>query len=407
MSDLYRKEAFDSRIKGFSNPVTISGSIAVSAMLAGILVVIVGYAIFGAFTNYTRRAIVVGYLQPESGSVSIVTANSGQLLIEIANGADVEKGQRIARVREAVSDTAGQSLLSLEISSMERSLVLFQTRLNLMKSKLPALGTQAIIAMEQHVSKIELAKVQLQTREREVTLAKETLERKQKLFQRGLLAKAGLEESEQRMIIAQQARAESESNLALLKATTRQLELDAAAQKVDVEQSVIIIEREISALEGRLVQSKARQESGIFAPVSGTLTYATAQNGEVVTGGAELFQVTPTNVDMQATLLAPSSAIGFVQPNDVIQIRYSAFPYREHGVFTGTILKMDNTAQLPDAINAPVRLSEPVYQIVVKVDQNPISKSGQPLRLVPGMTLEASIIIDEKPLLFWLLDPVL
>ena len=109
---------------------------------------------------------------------------------------------------------------------------------------------------------------------------------------------------------------------------------------------------------------------------------------------------------MQAVLLAPSSAVGFVKPNDRVQLRYAAFPFREHGVFTGTIVQMDKTEQLPSELDAPIMVSEPVYRIIVDVEQPPISKKKKSLRLASGMTLEASIIIDQRPLLFWLLDPI-
>ena len=64
---MYRREAFESRIKGFSNPVSIRGSLAVHALLAGIFTVAAGLIAFGLFTDYAHRAVAPGYLQPAGG----------------------------------------------------------------------------------------------------------------------------------------------------------------------------------------------------------------------------------------------------------------------------------------------------------------------------------------------------
>jgi hypothetical protein len=94
---MYRKEAFESRIKGFSNPVSIRGSLAVHVLRVGIFTVAAGLEAFGLFTNDTRRAVVLGYLQPASGSVVISALRPGRLSVDVPSGADVSKGQRITR----------------------------------------------------------------------------------------------------------------------------------------------------------------------------------------------------------------------------------------------------------------------------------------------------------------------
>ena len=90
-----------------------------------------------------------------------------------------------------------------------------------------------------------------------------------------------------------------------------------------------------------------------------------------------------------------------------MSIRYEAYPYRENGIFSGRVTAIDNTAQFPTAFSAPIGGDQPVYRIYAEVDQSPASKRGEELQLFSGMVLEASITADEKPVLLWLLDPVL
>ncbi len=94
---MYRREALESRIKGFSNPVSIRGSLAVHALLAGIFAVAAGLIAFGLLADYTRRAVVPGYLQPVGGSVTLSALRPGRLSVDVSNGTQIEKGRRIAR----------------------------------------------------------------------------------------------------------------------------------------------------------------------------------------------------------------------------------------------------------------------------------------------------------------------
>jgi len=404
---LYRKEAFESRIKGFSNPITITGSMSVSLMLTGIFLFVAGLIAYAALTEYTRKVEVMGYLRPETGSVNVISNKAGQLRIEIANGAIVSKGQLIARISEINTDPNGQPLLALEIKSLEQTIELLLARLELYNMKSVSLEEQRELLLEQHGEKIKFAQANVITREKELVFATDALTRSNILFEKELISLAVLEEDKQRIIIAEQDLFNEKNQVEILKSQTRQLELDIELQMIEFEQSKNAMETEIGSLNGQLTQVKAREEFGVFAPISGIITYSSAQQEEFTAIGRVLFQIIPDKTDLIANLLAPSSAIGFVESGDIIQIRYAAFPYREQGVFNGTITNMNNTSQLSGAINSPIQISEPVYQISVEIEQTPRNKSGQVLRLVSGMVLEASIVIDKKPLLLWMLDPVI
>ena len=404
---MYRQEALESRVKGFSNPVTITGSLAVHLMLAGIFLVAAGLIAFGLLTDYTRRAAVAGYLSPESGSISVTATRAGQLFVEIPSGASVAAGDKLARIVGYDVDATGRSLLELEIQGLQEAKALVGERLDLARSRLDPLRDQEALALAQHQRDIASAKTLVSSRQAQLDIAAEDMARNQTLSERGLVASAALQEVQQRLIVAEQALGEAEAHLASLEAQTEQLQIDWRMRGVELRQAINTLERDQRTLDGQIIQAQARRESGLFAPVGGTVTYSSAQDGEAVNVGAQLFQITPKDSELRATLLAPSSAVGFVEVGDVVQIRYSAFPYREHGVFSGTVRKIDDAAQLPNAIRAPISVSEPVYRISVQVEQAPESKSGNQLRLASGMTLEASIIIDQKPLLLWLLDPLL
>ena len=407
MHNLFRKEASESKVKGFSNPVTIKGSLTVQIMLLGIFFISVGLIAFSILTEYTRRSVVSGFLRPDVGSISVASNASGDLGLEILNGEAVSAGQLLAKVGSSSLTVSGQSILELELEGIQAAQSLIDDRLVLTRTQFNPLEIQQRLALEQHDRDIVAARTLLITRQNQLGNATEQLARTQSLSEQGVVSQAAVDDAEQPLIMAQQAVEDAQGQIARLEAQTPLIEIEWQTRRIELEQSINVLERERRGLEAQIIQLSSQRETGIFAPSAGVVTYSAAQDGENVNAGTVLFQITPQTSELQSILLAPSSAIGFVEVGDTVQLRYSAFPFREHGVFPGKVLAIDETAQLPSAIRAPIQVNEPVYRITVEIEQAPLSKRNEVLNLAPGMTLEASIIIDQKPLLFWLLDPLL
>jgi membrane fusion protein len=60
----------------------------------------------------------------------------------------------------------------------------------------------------------------------------------------------------------------------------------------------------------------------------------------------------------------------------------------------------------PRQLSAPFTIEEPVYQVDVRPDAQSLNAFGEQLRLQPGMTLTANIILDRRSFLDWLLQPL-
>ncbi len=129
----------------------------VGVMLAGIFAVVAGLVAYTFFTDYTRKIVVTGYLKPKTGAVNIISNKTGQLSIEVANGAKVKKGQLIARISEISSDARGRSLLALEIENIEQTIKFLLERIKLSNDKSASLKEQQKLLLEQHRKKIKSA----------------------------------------------------------------------------------------------------------------------------------------------------------------------------------------------------------------------------------------------------------
>jgi membrane fusion protein len=109
---------------------------------------------------------------------------------------------------------------------------------------------------------------------------------------------------------------------------------------------------------------------------------------------------------LQAELLVPTRAIGFVQPGQEVKILYDAFPYQHFGTYGGRVIKVAQTILTSSDISAPVELREPVYKVIVALDQVDIDVHSRRIPLQADMRLSAQIILNHRSLIKWFLDPL-
>jgi membrane fusion protein len=130
-----------------------------------------------------------------------------------------------------------------------------------------------------------------------------------------------------------------------------------------------------------------------------------------VTTTTALATLLPADARLQAHLFAPSSAVGFLRNQQVVQLRYQAFPYQKFGVQSGQVVQVSRSPLQPSELGSVAQgtqqAGEPLYRITVALDQQNINAYGQAQSLVPGMQLEADVLLDRRRLIEWIFEPVL
>ena len=173
------------------------------------------------------------------------------------------------------------------------------------------------------------------------------------------------------------------------------------------------IERDLSALAQQAAENEARSRIVVRAPQDVVVSGVLAEPGQTVTPAVALASLLPADARLQAQLFAPSSAVGFVRPNQPVELRYQAFPYQKFGHQSGAVVQVSRSPlqaselaglALPAALSAS---GEPLYRITVALDHQSVAAYGEPQALVPGMQLEADVLLDRRRLIEWLFEPVL
>ncbi len=155
------------------------------------------------------------------------------------------------------------------------------------------------------------------------------------------------------------------------------------------------------------MQEETRRETVIRAPVSGTVTNIAVSRGASLAADAPLATVLPVGSGLEAQLLVPTRAIGFVQPGNEVVLRYDAFPFQRFGQHRGSVHNVSRTVWSPGERVGPVTVREPVYRIDVQLERQTVDAGGQEIDLRPGMLVSADILLEKRTVFEWIFEPVL
>jgi membrane fusion protein len=248
--------------------------------------------------------------------------------------------------------------------------------------------------------------------EQRLTLAGDALARLESLRRDNFISAAQLQAKHEELLGLQaqlqaleREAAAHERAIAALEAERRELPLRAQAQQGE-------IQRERAELAQLAAESEAKRRLVVQAPADGVVSAVLAQPGQTVTPTAALASLVPADSQLQAHLYAPSSAVGFVRPDQTVLLRYQAYAYQKFGHQRGRVLQVSRTPlsaadQSALAGAQPQAALEPLYRITVALDKQQVSAYGQDISLVPGMQLDADVLLDRRRLIEWIFEPLL
>lgn len=407
---LFRREALEARrghwLGGISlaQPVRLWMMTLVAALAAGAVL------LFLLLGTYTRRSTVSGYLVPSGGMSMVVAPASGVVAdLHVREGDAVKAGQELAVVTVPRSiREAGDTLQALEqrLGQRRKGLAIAhaaqQAQLDAQES-----GLRSQLAAAQQ----ELAQVQaeIDTRQAQVRLARETLERLRQLQDERYVSLLQIKQQES-AALSQVGEVQALQRQAVgtrrLLVQLRQALAELPAQRSAGEAAQA---RELAMLEQEQLETRARGELLVSAPVAGMIATQLARPGQAVQAGQPLLAVLPGQGTLEAELLVPSRAIGFIAPGDSVMLRFQAFPYQKFGHQRGRVARISRSALGPAelaALAAAGQAQEPLYRVTVRLAAQSVLAYGQDEPLRPGMLLDADILGEERRLVEWLLEPV-
>jgi HlyD family secretion protein len=349
-----------------------------------LIAVSLSFAVFGAigwaaFSQVDEVAVAPGELIP-SDQVQPVRSltNGGIQSIKVKEGQYVKKGQVLLEL-DANQPNADANRLKEQIRLMD---------IDIQRAAGGAAGGQS--------ARIQEAKIEDQRLRSSLVFAKREAYNYCRLSVQGASPRMECDRSQNKV-------SDLEKNIAAQQTKIQQLAGDYNGSNLS-QLSQRREERE--ALKRQLDQAKDKQKGQkITAPIAGNIynINVTPSKG-VVQAGDELLSILPQGKEPILQVGLPNQYRGFVDEGMKVKVKIDAFPYQEFGIIEGTVIYVSPNAVSKEKDAGAQK--EKNFPTRIKLNKLFVNARGKKTPLTPGMSATGEIVLRQKSVLSFLLDPV-
>lgn len=382
------------------------------ALTLGACLVVLAIATFLVMGTYTRKAQVLGVLLPSGGLIRVLPAHAGMVSARhVQEGQAVRAGDALFLVSSERADGSNSSA-ERQISTLLRAR---RDSVAAERSQQQHQAAQKIQALRQRAGEltadVQRLDAQLDLQSRRVALAQSTLQRFARLAEESFVSGAQVHDKQAELLDQQQRLADLQRAQASLRRETIGVEAEIRDLQLQAGRDQQATQRAVAALEQDLVENEARREVVVRAPQDGIVSAIAFDVGQAVGANQPLASLVPTGSELEAELYAPSRAAGFIRAGMPVLLRYQAYAYQKFGQARGTVREVAASAMRQDelpltGVAMSAATGEPVYRVRVRLERQDVPVYGRALALRSGALLDASILLEQRRLYEWLLDPL-
>lgn len=404
---LFRAQALQAQQQRLEGQVSIVQPVSSSVLCFCLVLIVFSLVLFLQQAHFSRKETVQGYLKPSAGVVRIQSQRSAMLKeLYVQDGEVVEAGQKLALLSSDEFLAAGHSLTGHLQSSLTHQLVLNSQKQQELIQSFAQQGQQLVVQINNIKQQLSDNQRQQKLLSERIALQAERLISQQELALKGHLPKLQLEQQQDQHLMLQQQLAEVQTLAQSILQQQIQWEHQRQTLPVELQRQLQQLKAEQLQYEQQKTELLARGEVLLRAPVTGRVTNLVVSPGQQLQGSQVLMQLLPESGFLYAQLLVPTRAFGFIQPGQKTWLRFDAFPYQRFGLYPGEVSQLSKAVLMAQDPDSPVQFHEPVYQVQVQLKQQFIEAYGEQMPLQAGMLLSADIILEQRSVLSWLLDPL-
>lgn len=365
-----------------------------------------------------------GRLEPKGKTLRLDAPVAGTVAaIKVKEGQTVRKGQLLLQLESEIASTELQQAQAKLEGQLNRA-----TQLELLKNQLEiAVRTQ----QQQNQAQESEQRAQLnQIRQRlnsnrkayaleknRLALAENDVRRYRNLWQQGVVPKSKLEEVEGNMFERQRLLEQVQSDIQ--EATTELEKQQSGYQRVvrTGELAVLESQRQLKELESQIGDITAEvaqtrkqiqslqfqlQQRVLRAPTNGTIFQLSIDNaGAVLQPGQTITQIAPEGAKLVFRAQMPSPESGFLHVGMPVKLKFDAYPFQDYGVVTGHLRWSSPDSKVVETPQGKVE----TFDLEIALDQTYIQTKNKRIALTPGQTATAEVIVRQRRLIDFILDP--
>jgi adhesin transport system membrane fusion protein len=122
--------------------------------------------------------------------------------------------------------------------------------------------------------------------------------------------------------------------------------------------------------------------------------------GGVIQPGQEIMEIVPSDQALLVRARIKPSDIAFIYFKQRAIVKFSAYDFAIYGGLEGEVVYIGADTQKDEKENV-------YYEVRIKTTKNHLSRNGEKLKIIPGMTVSVDIITGQKSVLDYILKPIL
>jgi len=406
---LFRQQAVDKQQIRLYGPVLLRQPVSYLIAFCCLFVFSILSLLLLIFGEFARKESVSGYLVPQAGLLKVKSSRTGFVSQSpVAQGDLVVEDQLLLSLHDPHQLLSGTSVGAQLLDKLARQETLINQRL----AGLVSISDNQDADIKAKLAGLALERkslsLQVTITQQRLRLAQEQVARMEALSQANVAARIKVDDARNLLLQLQSTQADFKRAVQTNKSQMSQYQLQQKGQKLQATNDQAQLRFNLLDIEQRRLQLQGEQQTLIKAPRDGVATQVLAKTNELVQQGQVVMHLMPANSVLQAQLLVPTQAMGFIREGQAVNIRYAAFPYQKFGLYSGVVSQVSQTILTPnDTRDLPFPSQVAAYKVMVDLDAQFVEAYGRSIALKPGMQVSVDIRLEERSLWEWLLEPLL
>jgi hemolysin D len=170
------------------------------------------------------------------------------------------------------------------------------------------------------------------------------------------------------------------------------------------------LETQVSDLNSEIAQGKSQIGSLNFqltqrvlkAPASGTVFHLPISGaGAVVQSGENLVEIAPEDSPLALKANMTPTESGFLRVGMPVKIKFDAYPFQDYGVQAGKVSSISPDSKIIETAQG----QQEIFELKIELEQGYIEGNHQRITLTAGQTATAEVVIRQRRLIDFVLDP--
>ena len=405
---LFRKQAVDKQQDRLLGDVLVVPPLSYSLITLVILIFVTAAAVLLVQGSYARKETVQGFLVPDQGVIKVYASTTGivrQLFVQ--DRSLVVEGQPLFMINGDRILASGEHLEAVLLEEYQSQHQILESQL----TRLPSVYDNKQLDLDQTIAATKTSIRHIQTQQKllrdQIALADRQKANIDTLSSKGLASDADLGGASEKLLNLQAQYQELVRSLDAQRDAIKSLALQQAALSFDQLNRQGELQNSLSGLAQSIAQLHGERAYIVKANRAGRVSNIQVSEGQEVQSTVPLMTITPQGSELEAELLVPARAIGFVEVGQTVKMRYSAFTFQKFGLYNATIIGVSQTVLLPNELSGlAIDAQEPMYRVTARLEQQTVNAYGKTFPLKEGISLEADIKLAERTLLEWLFEPL-